>query len=150
MKEITNVTIISTNLNKKLFDKYEGYHIIENDFSYNELKEKKKVILFNILNNLKEDDIRNLLKFLKENHILFIIATNNMELVLFTEKLMVYDKENVLIEGNTIEVLKNEKLLKRLGFKLPFMFELSLLLKDYDLINDIYLDKEGLVDKLWK
>lgn len=150
MKEVTNVTIISTNLNKNLLNKYKDYFIIENNFTYEELLSKKKVIFFNVLNNLSKEEIKKLFEYLKNNNILFINATNETELVIYTDYLIVYDKENILVEGNTIEVLKNEKLLKRLGFQLPFMIELSILLKDYELIDEIYLDKESLVDKLWK
>ena len=54
------------------------------------------------------------------------------------------------MEGNTIEVFQNEQTLKRIGITLPFMVELSLLLKDYNLVDKIYLDKESLVQYLWK
>ena len=49
-----------------------------------------------------------------------------------------------------MEVLKNEKLLKRLGFNMPFIIELSNLLNNYNLVNKIYLDKESLVKDVWK
>ena len=49
-----------------------------------------------------------------------------------------------------MEVLKNEKLLKRIGLSLPFMVELSLLLKDYNLVDNIYLDNKTLKGILWK
>lgn len=150
MREITNVTILSTNLNKKIFSNYLGYKIIEDSFTYEELLNNKKVIFYNVLNNLIESDLQKLFNFLKDNNILFINATNDIELCLYTEYLIVYDDENILIEGSTLEVLKNEKLLKRLGIHLPFIVELSLLLKDYGLVDKIYLNKESLVDKLWK
>lgn len=150
MKEITNVTIVSTNLNKNLLYKYKDYHVIDNNFTYEELLTKKKIIFFNILNNLEENELKKLYNFLKNNNILFINVTNNMELCLFTDYLIVYDEDKVLIEGDTLDVLKSEKLLKRLGLQLPFMVELSLLLKDYGLVDKIYLDKESLTDKLWK
>jgi len=150
MKEVTDVTIISTNLNKKILDKYQDYSLIEDNFTYEELLKKKKVIFFNVLNNLSDEELKKIFDYVKKNNILFINVTNEIELSLYTNYLIIYDKENILIEGSTIEVLKNEKLLKRLGLQLPFMVELSLLLKDYGLIDEIYLEKERLVDKLWK
>ena len=146
----TNVTIVSTNLNKKILSNYNGYKIIESDFTYEELLRSKKVIFYNVLNNLEEYEINKLFNYLKSNNVLFINATNDMELSLYTDYLIVYDDKKILIEGNTLDVLKNEKLLKRIGIHLPFMVELSLLLKDYGLIDNIYLNKESLVDKLWK
>ena len=146
----TNVTIVSVNLSKNILSKYKEYYVIDDNFTYDELLKNKKVIFFNVLNNLKEDDLNKLFKFLKENDIKFINVTNNMELCLYTDYLIVMDIDNILIEGPTIEVLKNDKLLKRLGFELPFMVDLSLLLKDYNLINNIYLNNESLVGALWK
>jgi len=150
MKEITNVTIVSTNLNRKILENYKDYYIIEDDFTYEELLFRKKVIFYNVLNNLNEYDSNKLFSFLKDNNILFINVTNDIELCLYTDYIIVCDEKNVLIEGSTLDVLKNEKLLKRLGINLPFVVELSLLLKDYGLVNKIYMDKESLVDELWK
>ena len=150
MDIITNVTIISTNLNKELLNNYKDYHIIENNFTYEEVLKEKKVIFFNILNNLSKDELDKLFKFLNDNNILFVNFTNDIELSLYTDYLIIYDKEKILMEGKTLDILKNEKLIKRLGLNLPFIVELSILLKDYGLVNDIYLDKESLVDKLWK
>lgn len=149
MKE-TNVTIISTNLNKKLIKEYKDYHIIEGNFTYEELLKYGKVIFYNVLNNLKDSDIKKLIQFMSDNNIMYVNLTNNLELTLYTNYLIVCDDEKILAEGNTLDVLKNDKLLKRLGFELPFIVDLSLLLKDYGLINDIYLDKESLVNCLWK
>jgi len=150
MKEITSVTIVSTNLNRELLDNYKEYYVIDSNFTYEELLQKKKVIFFNVLNNLNDGELRKIFDYLKDNNILFINVTNDIELSLYTDYLIIYDKIKILIEGKTLEVLKNEKLLKRLGVHLPFIVELSLLLKDYGLINDVYLDKESLVDILWK
>ena len=49
------------------------------------------------------------------------------------------------------DVMANEGLfIIPLGFKLPFMIELSLKLMNLNLIDHIYLDKEKLVNDLWK
>ena len=147
---ITNVTIISTNLNKNILNNYQDYKVIDKSFTYEELLSYKKVIFFNVLSNLNDEDIKKLYEFLNVNNVAFINITNNMEEVLFTNYLIIYDDKKIIAEGNTIELLKNEKLFKRLGFKLPFIIELSILLKDYNLVNSIYLSKESLVGDLWK
>ena len=149
MKE-TNVTIISTNLSKKIAKLYKDYYLVEDDFEYEDLLKHKKIIFFNVLNNLKEEEINKLYDFLKTNNILFINLTNDIELTLYTEYLIVYDDEKILIEGKTMDVLKNEKLLKRLGFDLPFMIDLSTLLSNYGIVSNIYLDKESLRSEIWK
>ena len=146
----TNVTIMSINLSKKTLSRYKEYYVIDDNFTYDELLNNKILIFFNVLNNLKENELNKLFKFLKDNDIKFINITNNMELCLYTDYLIILDNDNVLIEGSTLEVLKNDKLLKRLGFELPFLVDLSLLLKDYNLVNKIYLNNESLVGALWK
>lgn len=147
---ITDVTIISTNLNKNILSKYSEYKLINTSFNYDELLLYDKVIFFNILNNLTSNDLKKLFDYLKLNKIKFINVTNNIEEILYTKDLIIYDKDIIIAEGNTLEIIKNDKLFRRLGFKLPFIIELSILLKDYDLINKIYLDKESLVGDLWK
>ncbi len=149
MKE-TDVTIASNNLFDSVLSNYKDYKIIKDNFTYDELISSKKIIFYNVLNNLSKDKLDKLFNYLKENDIKYINISNNLETSLYTSYLICYDNDKIIIEGNTKEVLKNDKLLKRFGFQLPFMFELSLLLKDYDLINDIYLDKEELKEILWK
>lgn len=147
---ITDVTIISTNLNKDVLKNYNDYKLIINSFSYEELIQYEKVIFFNVLNELTSEEVKKLFDYLKLHRIKFINATNNMEEILYTKDLIIYDKENIVAEGNTLELIKNDKLFRRLGFKLPFIVSLSILLKDYGLVNKIYLDKESLVGDLWK
>lgn len=147
---ITDVTIISTNLNKNILSKYSEYKLINTSFNYDELLLYDKVIFFNILNNLTSNDLKKLFDYLKLNKIKFINVTNNTEEILYTKDLIIYDKDIIIAEGNTLEIIKNDKLFRRLGFKLPFIIELSILLKDYDLVNKTYLDKESLVEDLWK
>ena len=73
-----------------------------------------------------------------------------MEDVLYTDYILcLYDGINA-IDGKTLDVLKNEKILKRLGFTLPFMVDLSIQLELYGLITKTYLNKEELVKNLWK
>lgn len=147
---ITDVTIISTNLNRNILKNYSEYKIIESSFTYEELLKYKKVIFFNVLSNLNIDELKKLYLYLNSNNILFINVTNNMEEVLVTKYLIIYDEEKILAEGNTLDLLSNEKLIKRLGFKLPFIIELSTYLKDYNLTSKFYLDIESLVGDLWK
>lgn len=145
----SDITIMSTNLNKNILKNYPDYHVITEEFTEDDLLTYPKVIFYEVLDKKREEEIKELFSLLKEHHIDYINVTNNHEQVLLTDYLIIYDKEKVLIEGSTLEVLKQEKLLKRLGIVLPFMVELSLLLQDYGLIKDIYLDYNSLEHALW-
>mgnify|MGYP003307954256 FL=1 len=91
-----------------------------------------------------------LLNYLNSKKIMLINVTSNLEDSLYTDyTLCLYNGINA-IDGKTLDVLKNEKILKRLGFSLPFMLDLSIQLELYGLINKTYLNKEGLVKNLWK
>ena len=150
--KVTNLTIMSTNLNRKICDKYIMYHVIDDikDLTLNNLFQYSKIIFYNVFNNCNNEMIKNIYQALDEKNICYINVTNNSEEALLTSTLIIYDRENIIVEGKTLEVFKEEKILKRIGIKLPFLVELSLLLQDYGLINKIYVNKESLVDALWK
>ena len=122
----------------------------------------KILILEQILNNPKfffVDDLLfsfskeekvDLISLLHERNITFFYVTSNLEDVLLFPYLIVMGHKGILMEGSTISVLKEEKILRRLGFSLPFFVDLSLNLQSYDLIHDIFLDRKELTEQLWK
>lgn len=91
-----------------------------------------------------------LLNYLNSKNIYLINVTSDMEDALYTDYILCLYNGISAIDGRTLDVLKNEKLLKRLGFALPFYVDLSLQLKSYGLVNRIYLNKEMLVQNIWK
>ena len=54
-----------------------------------------------------------------------------------------------VLEGNKEVVLKNEKLLKKLGFGVPFVVDLSIQLMYYDILDKVYFDVDNLLEALW-
>ena len=99
------------------------------------LDSKNKLLLFNYLNS---------------NNINLINVTSDLEDVIYTDYILCLYDGTSAIDGRTLDVLENEKLLKRLGLSLPFIVDLSIQLKLYDLIDKIYLNKEMMVKDLWK
>ena len=91
-----------------------------------------------------------LLNYLNYRNILLINVTSDIEDTLYTDYTICLYNGIIAIDGKTLEVLKEEKLLKRLGFALPFYLDLSIQLKLYGLIKRTYLNKEGLINELWK
>lgn len=146
----TNVTIVSTNLSESILKSFSDYTVFNNSLDIKKIKELNKIVLFNSLHLLSRNNIDKLIEYLKESKKDFIIITNNIEEVMYTDYLIVIDgSESILIEGKTKLVLEESKLLKRLGFDLPFYFEMSNLLMDYGLIDNIYDNKDDLVGALW-
>ena len=55
-----------------------------------------------------------------------------------------------MIEGNPKEIIEKDNIMNKAGLNLPFMIDLSVKLRDYELINSIEQDKDRMVDLLWK
>ena len=111
--------------------------IIEDLSLYFTLKEIKEI--FDTLHWYKES-----------NKLTVIITTTNLDISLYADYLYIISDGNIILEGNPIEVLKNDNIINRIGLTVPFMVDLSVKLKDYDLIDEIELDMNRMVEKLWK
>lgn len=119
------------------------------------LLHKPKILLldnpFSMMeNNTKKKMMTKLLEYKDKNKITIILSTNNLEEVLTSDYLYIIDKGKIVIEGKPLSVLREDTVINRVGLSLPFMVELSLMLEMYNLIDDIELDMEQLVNKLWK
>jgi ABC-type molybdenum transport system ATPase subunit/photorepair protein PhrA len=112
---------------------------------------KPKVLFIdNVFSFLNSSDIKKIRTYFKKQKTTLIVVSNNIEDALNYPYMIVMDKGIVAIEGKTMQVLMEEKILKRLGIGLPFYVDLSIQLKLYGLIDDIYLKKKDLRDNLWK
>lgn len=89
-------------------------------------------------------------QFLRKLGILLFYVTNDIEKVLFCDYLYVLKNNQIAVEGESRLVLKEEKLMKVLGFSLPFYVNLSIQLGYYGLLSDIYYNKEDMEVALWQ
>lgn len=113
----------------------------------------KVLVLDNVLDDLDYDDYLLVTKEIKEytdNNNIVLNFTNEIEHSLLGSRIIIASDDKIIIDGETILVLKEEKLLKRLGIGFPFIIELNSYLLDYGLINNYILDIESLVKHLWK
>lgn len=112
---------------------------------------KEVIILDNVFNYLNNSFKKNLIKYVKANNITLINIVSNEEDTLYTDYLIIlYKKGLIAIEGTPLSVFKEEKLVRRLGFNLPFYVDLSIQLGLYGLLDDIYLSREAMVKNIWK
>ena len=86
----------------------------------------------------------------KKEKITIIMVTSNLSDTLLTDYIYVIDESNILIEGEPIEVIQKDNVMNKAGLNLPFMIDLSVKLRDYDLVKEIEQDKERMVELLWK
>ncbi len=144
---------------------FEYLKLTHLNYSYSELNLKfklkvsilVKVLQFptfffvdDILQSFKTQEKVELLTLLQAFHITLFYVTSNIEDTLLFPYCIVMGKNGILMEGKTVNVLKQEKIMHKLGFSLPFIIDLSLQLKSYEMINDIFLNEQELIEQLWK
>lgn len=113
----------------------------------------KILVLENILEELDSHDKTLVVKILKEyvdRDNIVLNFTSNIEESLFGDRIIVTDNEKIVMDGKTLSVLNEEKIMKRLGMSLPFIVELNRYLMDYGIIKKYELNMEKLVNIIWK
>ena len=113
----------------------------------------KILVLDNILSSLDEKDLKlvtnNLQKYVYDGGIILNFTTE-IEETLLGSKIIITNEDKIVISGYTLSVLNEEKIMKRLGYSLPFIILLNKYLKDYELINYYVFTYERLVSEIWK
>ena len=118
------------------------------------IKQPKILLIDNISSYFNEKEIIEIIKYLKEyqekNNITIIYTTIHLEESIYTDYLYFINNQKIVLEGNPIEILQKDNIINKIGLDLPFMIDLSVKLKDYELIDKIELNPERMVDNLWK
>ena len=150
-----NYCILSNNINQELLKKFLEYPIIDDKLSFNDLKQKvefntsKIFVLNDSFYKLNSKEISIIIDLFKKQQMNFIYITSDIEKSILSDKIVVFDNNEIVLNGLKEDVLKEEKILKRLGFGLPFVVDLSLQLNYYDILNKIYFDMSLLIGELW-
>lgn len=106
---------------------------------------------FSMLDGITKEKLLKLIKKIhKDKKITVINVTHDIEDSLYGEEIALIKDSEILIQGKKEEVYKEEKKFKQVKIELPFMVQLSLKLKYYDLVDDIILDMDKMVNQLWK
>lgn len=149
-----NYVVLSNNADKKFMSKFGIYQIID-VLPFEKLKNNlemfpsKRVIFNESLSSLSNKEKKEIFDLLDKQNINYVSVTSNIEDALFGDYIIVYDEDMKVLEGNKEMVLKNEKLLKKLGFGVPFVVDLSIQLMYYDILDRVYFDVDNLLEALW-
>lgn len=111
---------------------------------------KEVIVFYDILNYIDNKMKNKLIKELIKQDKIIINYTTEIEETLYLDYLIIVQENKVIMEGQTKEVLNEEKIIKKLGFNMPLIIELSSGLKYYGVVNKKYYDIESLVEDLWK
>ena len=150
-----NYVVLANNVNNKFLEKFINIPIISNNLNFEELKKRleffpsKQVVFYETWYNLRKNELQEILALLKLQNISFIYVTSNAEYTLLGDYIYVYDEDRIIVEGKKETVLKEERLLKKLGYGLPFVVDLSTQLIYYDILDKVYFDMDYLVGDLW-
>ena len=98
----------------------------------------------------KERFFKLLKKINREKKTTIIYLTSDVESSVYGKSIAIIANKKIIKNGTLKEILKEEKAFKMAKQKLPFMADLSLKLKYYNLIDDIILEESKMVDALWK
>lgn len=96
----------------------------------------------------------NIFKILKEyntkKRVTILSFTHNLEEAIYSDRLVVLNNGKIVVDGAFPYVFEEERVMRKIGLEVPFAIELSQKLKVYDIIDDLELDLERLVSKIWK
>lgn len=107
--------------------------------------------VFNNLSKTEKDDLKEIITtYKKENKVSIIMTCSNLEDSLFSDILYIIKDNEIVLSGPPMDVLQNDNIINKIGLELPFMIDLSVKLRDYDLIQTIETDMDRLVNILWK
>lgn len=142
------------NIQDKLYDDINNLSYFEKMKSLvliSIIRGPKILLLDNVLDDLSEIEATEIINVLKRiGGMTIIIGSSSLSCATLFEYIHVLDKNGIILTGETLEVLKEDSMLNKLGLSLPFMVDLSIKLKYYGLVDDIMLDMNRMVDKLWK
>ena len=153
--EGVNYTILVNNANKAFFENFESYKVLDTMDGFDAIKSQvevflsKRIVFNEIWYYLSKEEKSELLEILKRRNVSFVNITSNVEDVIYSDYVIVYDDDKKILEGNKKMVLRNEKLLKRLGYGIPFVVDLSIQLNYYDIFDTVYYDMDKLTEALW-
>ncbi len=113
------------------------------------LHQPKVLIMDDVLNIFSKEDINNIIEMLRYEDITVIYFSTSLEDCLLFDKLILLNDFKVVKEMNIKEIYDDDKIFYDNNVEIPFICDLSIKLKMYNLINKDYLDIGEMVDDIW-
>ena len=103
------------------------------------------------LEEKEQDEFIKLLRTLQlETKIAIIMTTSDLNVSLESDYLLVMNGGKILLEGEPLTVIEKDNTLNKIGLDLPFMVDLSVKLRDYNVVDKVELNMDRMVDRIWK
>ena len=117
------------------------------------LKSSEIVVIDNLDYYFDPIDLQTFYDFIKKCtkffHNSFIVTATSLEMATSSDVLYIIQKGEFILHGEPLTVLQRDNVINKAGLSVPFMIDLSVKLRDYELIKDIELDQERLIEALW-
>lgn len=117
------------------------------------LHKPKVLLLDNIFSLLATDETEKLLKVLKtfitREKITIINFSSTLNEVLASDKIILLSDFKILGEYELNDIYQDDQLFYQSGLEIPFIIDLSVKLKMYDLIDKNYTNVKEMVDDIW-
>ena len=114
---------------------------------------KPKVLLLDnvleIFSNEKRIKIINCLKKMVNNDMTIINFTSSLETAYYSDRIILLDNYKVIGEYSPREIYKDDKLFYEHDLEIPFIVDLAIKLKMYNVIDKEYFNMEEMVDDIW-
>lgn len=100
--------------------------------------------------NERNDILKLLKEYNKEKRVTILSFTHNLEEAICSDRLVILNDGKIVVDGAFPYVFSEERVMRKIGLEVPFAIELSQKLMVFGLIDDLELNLERLVSKLWK
>lgn len=144
-----------TGKRKKYIKDLSAFEQLKILFAVELIKEPEVLLLDEPLKKIvSKEEKKSFLKLLEhcyQKGLSIIMTSSSLEdtmLSSFTQ-LYILDHGNLILKGEPLEVLKKDSILNKLGLKIPFMVDLCVKLEYYKMVDEIILEEEKLIDKIW-
>lgn len=163
-QDILNIETSSSYQEIKAIEKYFNLsEILETKINYLSTAEKALIKILSLLivkpailgidTLLSYCTIENkekIVRYAKKNGISILNVTSSSEELLLGTDIIILNNHSVLEYNKTKKILEQEKLLKEIGFELPFIISISNGLNYYEVINKTYYNNKSLIGDIWK
>ena len=88
--------------------------------------------------------------FIKDYDLTVIMTTIHLKTSLYSNQLCIIKDGKIILQGDPLVVLQKDNIINKAGLEIPFMIDLSVKLRDYDLLEKVEIDKDRMIEQLWK
>ena len=91
------------------------------------------------------------IKYYNEKKRVTVVSfTHNLEEAIYSDRLVILNNGVIIVDGSFPIVFKEERVMRKIGLEVPFMIELTQKLRVLGVLDEIDLDMDKVVSKLWK